>query len=180
MSRIGKIPVKIPDKVKVSVSGAVVKVEGPKGKLDVPLAKGVTLDIKKDVVNVVRPDESTSAKSLHGLSRTLIANAVLGVTTGWQRQLEINGVGFKAEMKGKKVQFTLGFSHPILFDVPEGIAIELQKEGKVILVKGADKELVGSTASKVRSLRRPDPYKAYGVKYTEETIRRKEGKTGAA
>lgn len=180
MSRIGKIPVKVPEKVKVAVSGQVVKIEGPKGKLDVPFAKGVKVDVKGNEILVNRPDDSTGARSLHGLTRTLVSNAMVGVTTGWERTLEINGVGFKAETKGKKVVFTLGFSHVINFEAPTGITLDVQKEGKTIIVKGVDKELVGSTASKIRNFRDPDPYKGYGVKYAGEVLRKKEGKTGAA
>lgn len=180
MSRIGKIPVKVPEKVKVAVSGQVVKIEGPKGKLDVPFAKGVKIDVKGNEVLVNRPDDTTAARSLHGLTRTLVSNAMVGVTTGWERTLEINGVGFKAETKGKKVVFTLGFSHVINFEAPAGITLDVQKEGKTVVVKGVDKELVGSTASKIRNFRDPDPYKGYGVKYAGEVLRKKEGKTGAA
>jgi large subunit ribosomal protein L6 len=180
MSRIGKIPVKLPGGVKVATTSGAANVEGPKGKLSVKLGKGITLDVKAGEVLVVRPDDSNESKSLHGLSRTLVSNAVHGVTTGWERQLEINGVGFKAEKKGAGFQFTLGFSHPINFVPPTGVSLDIQKEGKLIFVKGADKELVGSTAAKIRSFRVPDPYKAYGVKYVEEVVRRKEGKTGAA
>jgi len=180
MSRIGKLPVKVPDKVKIAVVGQLLKVEGPKGKLDVPLAKGIKVEVKDGVASVVRPDETTAAKSLHGLTRTLLSNAVQGVTAGWERTLEINGVGFKAEAKGKKVVFTLGFSHTIAFEAPAGVTIELQKEGKTVIVRGLDKELVGSTASKIRGFRDPDPYKQYGVKYVGEVLRKKEGKTGAA
>lgn len=180
MSRIGKIPVKVPEKVKATIAGQLLKVEGPKGKLDVPFSKGVKVEVKGGEIIVARPDDSNAARSLHGLTRTLIANAVNGVTTGWERTLEINGVGFKAESKGKNVVFTLGFSHPITFAPPTGITVELQKEGKTVIVKGVDKELVGSTASKIRNFRDPDPYKQYGVKYLNETLRKKEGKTGAA
>jgi large subunit ribosomal protein L6 len=180
MSRIGKIPVKVPEKVKVSVAGNVVKVEGPKGKLDVAFNKLMKVEIKGGEVLVNRPDDTTASKSLHGLTRTLISNAMHGVTNGWERTLEINGVGFKAENKGKQVVFTLGFSHPKSFSPPAGITIDIQKEGKTVIVKGADKELVGSIASELRGYRKPDPYKAYGIKYAEEIVRRKEGKTGAA
>jgi large subunit ribosomal protein L6 len=182
MSRIGKIPVKLPEKVKANFDAPnrVLKVEGPKGKLEVKIARGVNVEVKGGEVVVTRPDDTAASKSLHGLTRTLVANATLGVTNGWERALEINGVGFKAETKGKKVVFTLGYSHVINFEPPAGITLDIQKEGKSITVKGADKELVGSTASKVRSFRVPDPYKAYGIKYVEEVIRRKEGKTGAA
>jgi len=180
MSRIGKLAVKLPAGVKVAVAGEVLNVEGPKGKLSLKLAKGIKAEVKGGEVLVQRPDDSTGARSLHGLTRTLVNNAVFGVTTGWERQLEINGVGFKAEKKGTGFVFTLGYSHQINFVPPAGITVDVQKEGKLILVKGSDKELVGSTASKIRSFRVPDPYKAYGIKYVEETVRRKEGKTGAA
>ena len=180
MSRIGKIPVKVPEKVKVAISGQLLKVEGPKGKLDVPFASGVKVEVKGGEVLVSRADDTNAARSLHGLTRTLVANAVHGVTNGWERALEINGVGFKAENKGKAVVFTLGFSHVINFQPPAGITIELGKEGKAITVKGVDKELVGSIASKIRGFRDPDPYKQYGVKYVGEELRKKEGKTGAA
>ena len=180
MSRIGKIPVKVPDKVKVAVAGQLIKVEGPKGKIDVPFSKGVKVEVKGAEIIVNRPDDTTASRSLHGLTRTLIANAMHGVTNGWEQALEINGVGFKAESKGKNVIFTLGFSHPINFAPPNGITLDVQKEGKTVIVKGVDKELVGSTASKIRNFRDPDPYKQYGVKYANETLRKKEGKTGAA
>ena len=180
MSRIGKVPVKVPEKVKVAVAGQLLKVEGPKGKLDVKFNKAVKVEVKGGEVLVTRPDDTTASKSLHGLTRTIIANAIHGVTAGWEQGLEINGVGFKAEPKGKKFIFTLGFSHPISFEPPTGITLDIQKEGKSITVKGVDKELVGSIASKIRNFRDPDPYKQYGVKYVGETLRKKEGKTGAA
>lgn len=180
MSRIGKLPIKLPEKVKASIAGSKLNLEGPKGKMELKLAKGVVATTANGELVIGRADDTVATRSLHGLSRTLVSNAVHGVTNGWERTLEINGVGFKAEMKGKKVQFTLGYSHVILFEIPAGITIDIQKEGKLVLVKGVDKELVGSVASQVRAMRVPDPYKAYGVKYLEETVRRKEGKTGAA
>jgi large subunit ribosomal protein L6 len=180
MSRVGKLPVKVPEKVKVSVDGSVVKVEGPKGKMSFPYNTLVKVEVGKGEVKVTRPDESRAAKSLHGLTRTLLRNAVDGVTKGYQRTLEISGVGFKAEVKGKEIHFTLGFSHPVVFKLPEGITAEADPKQTKVTVRGVDKHLLGLTAAKIRGLRPPEPYKGKGIKYAEETIRRKEGKTGAA
>jgi large subunit ribosomal protein L6 len=180
MSRVGKQPVKIPEKVKVSVDGHLVKVEGPKGKMSFPFNPIVKIQVEKGEVQVTRPDESRQAKGLHGLTRTLVKNAVDGVVKGYERGLEISGVGFKAEVKGKDVHFTLGFSHPVVFKLPEGITAEVDAKQTKILVKGVDKHLLGLTAAKIRALRPPEPYKGKGIKYANEIIRRKEGKTGAA
>jgi large subunit ribosomal protein L6 len=180
MSRVGKMPVKIPEKVKVSVDGALVKVEGPKGKMSFPFNPRVTVAVDKGEVRVARPDESRISRGLHGLTRTLVKNAVEGVVKGYQRNLEISGVGFKAEVKGKQIHFTLGFSHPVVFDLPEGITAEVDAKQTKLAVKGVDKHLLGLTAAKIRALRPPEPYKGKGIKYAEETVRRKEGKTGAA
>jgi large subunit ribosomal protein L6 len=180
MSRVGKMPVKIPEKVKVSVDGNVIKVEGPKGKMSFPFNPTVKVVVDKGEVQVSRPDESRLAKGLHGLTRTLVKNALEGVVKGYERGLEINGVGFKAELKGKQIHFTLGYSHPIAFDLPEGITAEVDAKQTKVIVRGVDKHLVGLTAAKIRDLKPPEPYKGKGVKYAEEQIRRKEGKTGAA
>jgi large subunit ribosomal protein L6 len=180
MSRVGKQPVKIPEKVKVSVDGHLVKVEGPKGKMSFPFNPIVKIQVEEGEVQVTRPDESRQAKGLHGLTRTLVKNAVDGVVKGYERGLEISGVGFKAEVKGKDVHFTLGFSHPVVFKLPEGITAEVDAKQTKILVKGVDKHLLGLTAAKIRALRPPEPYKGKGIKYANEIIRRKEGKTGAA
>ncbi len=180
MSRVGKMPVKIPEKVKVSVDGYVIKVEGPKGKMSFPYNPAVKVVVDKGEVQVSRPDESRLAKGLHGLTRTLVKNALEGVVKGYERALEINGVGFKAELKGKQIHFTLGYSHPIAFDLPEGIAAEVDAKQTRVVVRGVDKHLVGLIAAKIRDLKPPEPYKGKGVKYAEEQIRRKEGKTGAA
>jgi len=180
MSRVGKMPVKIPEKVKVSVDGYVIKVEGPKGKMSFPYNPTVKVVVDKGEVQVSRPDESRLAKGLHGLTRTLVKNAVEGVVKGYERGLEISGVGFKAELKGKQIHFTLGYSHPIAFDLPEGISAEVDAKQTRVVVRGVDKHLVGLTAAKIRDLKPPEPYKGKGVKYAEEQIRRKEGKTGAA
>ena len=180
MSRVGKLPVKIPEKVKVSVAGETVKVEGPKGKMTFPFNPIVKIEVAGNEVKVTRPDESPKAKGLHGLTRTLVRNAIDGVTKGYERVLEISGVGFKAEVKGKDVHFTLGFSHPVVFKLPEGVTAEVDAKQTKMVVRGVDKHLLGLTAAKIRALRPPEPYKGKGIKYAEETIRRKEGKTGAA
>ncbi len=180
MSRVGKLPVKIPEKVKVSVDGHLVKVEGPKGKMAFPFNPRVTVQVDKGEVKVARPDDTRESKGLHGLTRTLVKNALEGVVKGYERGLEISGVGFKAELKGKEVHFTLGFSHPVVFKLPDGIAAEVDPKQTKVTVRGVDKHLVGLTAAKIRALRPPEPYKGKGIKYANETIRRKEGKTGAA
>jgi large subunit ribosomal protein L6 len=180
MSRVGKLPVKIPEKVKVAVDGTTVKVEGPKGKMSFAFNPVVKVAVDKGQVTVTRPDESRLAKGLHGLTRTMVKNAVEGVTKGYERALEINGVGFKAELKGKELHFALGFSHPVVFRLPEGITAEVDPKQTRLMVRGVDKHLLGLTAAKIRDLRAPEPYKGKGIKYATETIRRKEGKTGAA
>jgi large subunit ribosomal protein L6 len=180
MSRVGKLPVKVPEKVKVTVDGTTVKVEGPKGKTAFRFHPSMKIEVAAGEVKVLRPDETRQARGLHGLTRTLVKNAVEGVTKGYERTLDIVGVGFKAESKGKEIQFTLGFSHPVMFKLPEGIAAEVDAKQTKVTVRGADKHLVGLTAAQIRMLRPPEPYKGKGVKYSNEIIRRKEGKTGAA
>jgi large subunit ribosomal protein L6 len=180
MSRVGKMPVKIPEKVKVSVDGNLVKIEGPKGKMTVPFNPKVAVAVDKGQVQVTRPDESRLAKGLHGLTRTLLRNALDGVVKGYDRTLEISGVGFKAEVKGKDIHFALGFSHPVVFKLPEGITAEVDPKQTKVTLRGVDKHLLGLTSAKIRALRPPEPYKGKGIKYAEEKVRRKEGKTGAA
>lgn len=180
MSRVGKLPVKIPEKVKVTVDGTTVKVEGPKGKTSFNANALMKFQVDKGEVKVLRPDESTLARSLHGLTRTLMKNAVEGVTKGYERTLDIVGVGFKAEGKGKEIHFVLGFSHPVVFKLPEGITAEVDPKQTKVTIRGADKHMVGMTAAQIRELRPPEPYKGKGIKYSYEVIRRKEGKTGAA
>ena len=180
MSRVGKLPVKIPDKVKVTVANGDIKVEGPKGKMHFPFNPKVSVEVKGQEVRVTRPDETRLAKGLHGLTRTLVKNAIDGVVKGYTRTLEINGVGFKAEVKGKDVNFVLGFSHPVVFRMPDGVTAEVDAKQTRLTVKGVDKHQLGLTADKIRALRPPEPYKGKGIKYAEEIVRRKEGKTGAA
>ena len=178
MSRIGKLPVKIPEKVKVAITGTTIKVEGPKGKMSFPFNPRVAVAVEKGEVKVTRPDESRLSKGLHGLTRTLVKNAVEGVTKGYERGLEISGVGFKAELKAKDLHFTLGFSHPVVFKLPEGITAEVDAKQTKLVLRGVDKHLLGLTAAKVRALRPPEPYKGKGIKYAGEVIRRKAGKAG--
>ena len=180
MSRIGKLTIKIPDKVKVSAQPGLVNVEGPKGKVSQKLDREMKVTIDNGVVRVDRPNDSRRARQLHGLTRTLVNNMVLGVTVGFQRQLDIAGVGYKAELKGKEIHFALGFSHPVIYPLPEGVSAEYDAKANRITVKGADKHQIGLVAAEIRKLRPPEPYKGKGVKYAEETIRRKQGKTGAA
>jgi large subunit ribosomal protein L6 len=180
MSRIGKLPVKIPEKVKVAVAGTTVKFEGPKGKMSLAFNPIVKVVVANGELSVTRPDESRLAKGLHGLTRTMMRNAIDGVTKGYERVLEISGVGFKAEGKGKEINFTLGFSHPVIFKLPEGVTAEVDPKQTRVTIKGVDKHLLGLTAAKIRALRPPEPYKGKGIKYAEEIVRRKEGKTGAA
>ncbi len=180
MSRVGRMPVKVPDKVKVVVDGYTVKVEGPKGKTSFAFNPRMKVQVDKGEVKVTRPDETRMSRGLHGLTRTLVKNAVEGVTKGYEQTLEIVGVGFKAEAKGKEVHFAIGFSHPVIFKLPEGITAEVDAKQTKVTVRGADKHLLGLTAAQIRHLRPPEPYKGKGIKYLEEIIRRKEGKTGAA
>ena len=177
MSRIGKLPIEIPKGVKINFVDSVLSVQGPNGKLSRLIMPCVTLNISETSLEVTRNDEATSSRAAHGLTRTLINNMVTGVTKGFKTDLEINGVGYRAEVKGKELVLSLGYSHPVNFPIPEGIAIEVEKMTK-LSVKGYDKEMVGQTAAKIRSFRGPEPYKGKGIKYADETILRKAGKTG--
>ena len=180
MSRIGRLTIKVPDKVKVTVLQGLVNVEGPKGKVSQKLNDTMKVIVEKGEIRVERPDDSRGARQLHGLTRTLVANMVFGVTTGFARSLDISGVGYKAELKGKEIHMALGFSHPVVYPLPEGVTAEYDAKANRLTVKGADKHKIGLVAAEIRKLRPPEPYKGKGVKYAEETIRRKQGKTGAA
>jgi large subunit ribosomal protein L6 len=177
MSRIGKLPIEIPQGVRIDIKDSVISVTGPKGALSRSIVEGVALEMSDKALVVKRNDDSISARSAHGLTRTLINNMVVGVTKGFETALEINGVGYRAEAKGDVLNLSLGYSHPINFQLPSGITVEVDKMTKV-LVKGIDKELVGQTAAKIRSFRGPEPYKGKGIKYAGEAILRKAGKTG--
>jgi large subunit ribosomal protein L6 len=179
MSRIGKKPIPVPDGVKIQVDNGVVRAEGPKGKLMQPLATGMTAQLDGKVLTITRGDDSRTARALHGLTRSLVANMVNGVKDGYERKLEIVGIGYRAQLQGKNIQLALGYSHPVIFPLPDGITAEIEKQVSVTL-KGADKALLGQTAAKLRALRKPDPYKGKGIKYSDEFIRRKVGKKAGA
>lgn len=177
MSRIGKQPVGIPDKVEVKLNGNTVDVKGPKGQLSYTFHKEVKVEKADKSLTVSPANESNTARALWGMSRTLLGNMVTGVTTGFVKSLEFNGVGYKAAVSGSKLTLNLGYSHPIDYNLPKGIEAKVNKN--VIEFHGCDKELVGFVAAQVRSFREPEPYKGKGLKYTDETIIRKAGKTGA-
>jgi large subunit ribosomal protein L6 len=176
MSRIGKKPISLPQGVKVVWETPFLKVTGPKGSLNQKVDGGVTLAVDKEKVWVHPPEDPKRGKALQGLTRTLIANMVQGVSQGFERVLEINGVGYRAELQGTALNFSLGYSHPIRFPLPEGIKAEVERQTRITL-RGVDKHLLGLTAAKIRSLRPPEPYGGKGIKYAGEVIRRKAGKT---
>ncbi|MEO8347529.1 MAG: 50S ribosomal protein L6 [Acidobacteriota bacterium] len=178
MSRIGRMPVTIPQGVEVRAEGDVVRVKGPKGELSSRIPPGITLEVENGEVRFARANDEPQQRAWHGLLRSLVANSVEGVTKGFTRELEIVGVGYKAEVRGKSILFTLGYSHPIDFPIPEGINVGLDAKAGKLTVSGADRQKVGQTAAEIRQLRVPDPYKAKGIKYANEVIRRKVGKAG--
>ncbi len=176
MSRIGKQPIAIPPKVKVEVAGRQVSVEGPKGKLRWELPRRTSLKVQEDKILVSREGDDAQAKALHGLSRALVNNMVRGVTDGFVKKLEIQGVGFKAAVQGKNVTLSLGYSHPIVFPIPDQIKVTVDENTK-ITVEGPDRQVVGQVAAELRSFYPPEPYKGKGVRYVGERVIRKEGKT---
>ena len=176
MSRIGKQPIAIPPKVKVEVKGQQVFVEGPKGKLNWELPRRTSLKVENDKVVVSRQGEDAQAKALHGLSRALVNNMVRGVSEGFVKKLEIQGVGFKAAVQGKSVNLSLGYSHPILYPIPDQIKVTVEENTK-LTIEGPDRQVVGQVAAEIRSFYPPEPYKGKGVRYTDERVIRKEGKT---
>ena len=178
MSRVGRRPIDIPKGVKIVVSDGKFTAEGPKGHVSQALLDGFPVNVDNGVVTVGRSGESGPERAKHGLMRALLANAVVGVSEGFSQGLEITGVGYKAELRGSEVHFALGYSHPVVFQVPEGIKIEIEKAVK-IMVTGADRQLLGQVCAEIRRLRPPDPYKGKGIKFTGEVIRRKVGKAGA-
>lgn len=178
MSRVGKVPVIIPAKVKVDVKDTTVSIEGPKGKVSRTFAPVVAIDIADSKLTVKPTEETRFSRAMYGTTRSIIAGMVKGVTDGYKKELEIQGVGFKAALKGKQLDLALGYSHPILFDIPEGIKINVV-EGTKLSVEGCDKQLVGMVTSQIRSFYPPEPYKGKGVRIVGERVRRKEGKTVA-
>lgn len=179
MSRIGRLGVPIPKGVEVKQEGGAMKVKGPKGALEALVPRGISLEMDGETARFVRGDERKPTKALHGLSRALLANMVKGVTDGFVRELEIQGVGYRAEVDGKRLKLSLGFSHPVLLDVPEGLKVSVDRN-VAIRIEGIDRAVVGQFAANVRGVRPPEPYKGKGVRYAQEHVRRKVGKAGAA
>ena len=177
MSRVGKLPITIPSGVDIDIAGTRIKVKGPKGMLERDVTPVLSVVTEDGQLRVVRPNEDKRSRELHGLTRTLINNMVVGVTDGYTRNLEIQGVGYRAQLVGRKLQLNLGYSHPIEINPPEGISFEVETPTKVA-VTGIDKELVGRIAAQVRGTRKPEPYKGKGVRYAGEIVRRKAGKAG--
>ena len=177
MSRIGRLPIPVPSGVDVAIDGQAVSVKGPKGALNLTIAEPISVAQEDGQLKVSRPNDLGPVRALHGLSRTLIANMVTGVTTGFSKTLEIVGVGYRVAAKGKDLEFALGFSHPVVVTPPEGITFRVEAPTRFV-VEGIDKQLVGETAARIRKLRKPDPYKGKGVRYQGEVIRRKVGKAG--
>jgi large subunit ribosomal protein L6 len=178
MSRIGKKPIPLPKGVKVAVAGGAVEVQGPKGTLRQALPPGITMEVADGTLQAQADAAMPGVGKFHGLARSLVANAVHGVTEGYKRELDIVGVGYRAELKGRQVHLALGYSHPVVFDLPQGIDVTVDKQTH-LTVTGIDKQLVGQVAANLRSLRKPDPYKQKGVRYTGEVLKKKAGKTGA-
>lgn len=186
MSRVGRKPIKVPEGVKVVIRDGMVEVEGKKARLSSPIPEGIRFELKGDQLIATRESDERPLPAYHGLARSLAANCVEGVTRGFTRELDIVGIGYKAEAKPRSVTFSLGYSHPVEFPVPQGITVKIEKQQKTmqnyaatVIVSGADKQLVGQVASDIRALRRPDPYKGKGIRYANETIRLKVGKKGA-
>ncbi|HEY5542813.1 MAG TPA: 50S ribosomal protein L6 [Candidatus Binatia bacterium] len=175
MSRIGKLPVAIPAGVKVAVEGNAVRLEGPKGKLHASVPSGVDVKVEGNLLRIERQTEDRKIRALHGLTRKLIANMTQGVSQGFTRVLDINGVGYRAEVKGQEIHMTLGYSHPVVFPLPAGVTAAVERQ-VIITLSSADRQVLGETAAKIRSLRPPEPYKGKGIKYREEVIKRKAGK----
>jgi large subunit ribosomal protein L6 len=179
MSRIGRKPVSIPQGVKLNLDGAVVRAEGPKGKLSQPIPAGLSAKIENNELVISRSGEDRKVRALHGLARALMANMVTGVKDGFERKLEIVGIGYRAQLQGRAIQLALGYSHPVIFPLPEGVTAEIDRQVSITL-RGADKAVLGQTAAKLRALREPDPYKGKGIRYANEVVRRKVGKKAGA
>ena len=179
MSRVGKKPIPIPEKIKINFQDGILKVQGEKGTLSRSIHPDVALEINADVINVKPVKDNRNGRAMQGLFRSLVDNMVVGVSKGFERTLEINGIGYRAEAKDKSILFTLGYSHPIDFSLPDGISVTVEKNN-VVRLAGIDNELLGQTAAAIRRLRSPEPYKGKGIKYAEERIQRKAGKTGTS
>ena len=177
MSRIGRMPVPVPSGVDVTINGREVTVTGPKGKLSLEVAEPIEVSQNDGIITVTRPNDEGNVRALHGLSRSLVANMVTGVTEGYRKTLEIVGVGYRVQAKGPNLEFSLGFSHPVTVSPPEGITLRVETPTRLV-VEGIDKQQVGEVAANIRKLRKPDPYKGKGLRYSGEHIRRKVGKAG--
>ncbi|GAA1786891.1 50S ribosomal protein L6 [Agromyces lapidis] len=177
MSRIGRLPIVIPAGVDVKVDGSAVTVKGPKGELSLNVASPIEVKLEENQVVVTRPDDERASRSLHGLTRTLIANDIIGVTEGYSKGLEIVGTGYRVAQKGSAVEFALGFSHPVTVEAPEGITLTVEGNNK-LTVAGISKQAVGETAANIRKIKKPEPYKGKGIRYAGEVVRRKAGKSG--
>ena len=177
MSRIGRLPIDIPAGVDVKVDGRAVTVKGPKGELSLTVASPIEVKLEENQVLVTRPDDERASRSLHGLTRTLIANQIIGVTEGYSKGLEIVGTGYRVAQRGSSVEFALGFSHPVVVEPPVGITLTVEGNNK-ITVAGIDKQAVGETAANIRKIKKPEPYKGKGIRYAGEVVRRKAGKSG--
>ena len=178
MSRVGKKPIPIPKDVKVTIAEASLQVQGPKGKLQTPVPPGISFKLEGTELHCARKNDERQQRAWHGLARALAQNAVTGVTAGFSKELDIVGVGYKAQVEGAKVVFALGFSHPVEYKIPEGIKIAVDKSTRVV-VSGIDRQKVGQVAAEIRSLRKPDPYKQKGIRYVGEILKKKAGKAGA-
>jgi large subunit ribosomal protein L6 len=177
MSRIGRLPIPVPSGVDVTIDGRAVTVRGPKGELSLTVAEPIDVNLNAGAITVARPNDENTVRALHGLTRSLLNNMVVGVTQGYSKTLEIIGVGYRVQAKGKNLEFSLGYSHPILVEAPDGITFKVERP-TIFTVEGIDKQKVGEVAANIRKLRRPDPYKGKGVRYQGEQIRRKVGKAG--
>jgi len=179
MSRIGRLPVVVPQGVSLTVASESIQVKGPKGALTTPLPPGIACKVESGMASFTRQTDQKRDKALHGLARALLANAVKGVTQGFTRELEIQGIGYRAQVQGKKLEMSLGFSHPIAYTVPEGVSVTVDPKQVRITVSGTDRQKVGQVAAEIRGFKPPEPYKGKGIRYAGEHVRRKVGKTGA-
>jgi len=178
MSRVGKNPINIPDGVDVKIQDNLITVKGPKGELRWTFPAGIKVSMENKSIVVERPSDTKQFKSLHGTTRSIIANMVTGTSVGYKKVLEINGIGYRAQVQGKKITFTLGYSHPVEFDLPEGISVQVDKKQTQLTIEGIDKQLVGQVAANIRALRPPDIYKGKGIRYAGEVLKLKVGKAG--
>ena len=179
MSRIGKQPIAIPPDVKIRIDGRVIHAEGPKGRLTQPVPPGMAANLENSYLVITRDADHRTARAIHGLTRALVANMVTGVKAGFERKLEIVGIGYRAQLQGRNIQLALGYSHPVIFPLPDTITADIERQ-TIITLRAPDKALLGETAAKLRPLRKPDPYKGKGIKYSDEVIRRKVGKKAGA